>query len=376
MGQTHGLKAAGSEGGRMTYPVAPCTRRNVIAAPCAVVTCVLVPRISTAARSAGSSITVAPDGRRGGVRTLAQALDLASARVGDAETGAPGTIRIVLEPGIYREKITVTVPGVVIEGRTQGVILTFDAAAGQTRPDGGRWGTGGSATLTLAAPNITLRNITVRNDFDYNADQMTHASGGAQAVALSVGTAAARTVVENCSIEGYQDTLYLGGSTLLRGCRISGIVDFIFGGAAAVLERCTIVTRYVPGAETGFVAAPSTPATQRFGLVFHQCRLTRERGVVDDSIFLGRPWRAGGNMALLGMAAFVDCWMDGHIRRAGWTSMGYSDPSGVRRDLTPREARLTEHASHGPGARRDADGRFAFTEPIAMTPVSILGWAR
>jgi hypothetical protein len=79
-------------------------------------------------------------------------------------------------------------------------------------------------------------------------------------------------------------------------------------------------------------------------------------------------------MSLLGMAAFDGCWMDAHVRRAGWTSMGYSDPSGTRRDLTPREARLSERASRGPGAHRDAGGNFAFTGPIEMTPMSVLGW--
>lgn len=348
------------------------TRRSAIFAVCAIAAGSFAMRASHAARSGNSSsIRVDPSGRRSDVRTIAHALAIASSR-----TDRVTPLRLVLESGIYREKLTVSVPNVIIEGHGPDTIVTFDAAAGKERPDGRKWGTGGSATLTLAAPDITLRNLTVRNDFDYIADQMTHASGGAQAVALFVGGGAERTVIENCSIEGYQDTLYLAGSTFLQGCRIAGVVDFIFGGGAALLERCTIVSRVVPGLSIGYIAAPSTPATQRNGLIFHRCRLTRDRGVPDDSIFLGRPWRAGGNMSLLGMAAYVDCWMDAHVRRAGWTSMGYSDPSGTRRDLTPREARLSERGSRGPGARRDVDGRFAFAEPIATTPVSILGWTR
>ncbi len=336
----------------MTYPELVMARRDVIAAALASTAALCMAGASRAAPTpTPSTIIVDPSGRRGTARTLGAALELASAR-----TDASAPIRIMLEPGVYREKLTVSVPGVTIEGRGPDTVLTFDAAAGHSRPDGGRWGTGGSATLTVAAPGVTLRNLTVRNDFDYIADQTTHASGGAQAVALSVAPGADRILIERCSIEGYQDTLYLGGATVIRDCRITGTVDFIFGGAAVLLDRCTIVSRFVPGAPIGYIAAPSTPAAQRDGLIFRRCRLLREAGVPDDSIFLGRPWRAGGNMSLLGMARYDDCWMDAHVHRAGWTSMGYTDPSGVRRELTPREARLSEHASRGPGAKRDPDG--------------------
>ena len=70
----------------------------------------------------------------------------------------------------------------------------------------------------------------------------------------------------------------------------------------------------------------------------------------DRSAWLGRPWRAGGNMELTGQAAFLRCWMDAHIHREGWTWMGYAGADGVRRMLAPHEARLVEYGSIGPGA--------------------------
>ncbi len=299
-------------------------------------------------------ILVDPDPRHRGVRTLADALAQAATI---AAAGSP-RVRILLADGVYREKLTITQPGIEIVGRKAsaggGAIIVFDAAAGKRRPDGTAWGTGGSATVTLVAPGIRLRNLTIRNDFDYLADQITHASGGAQAVALSVAREADGTRIDGCTIEGYQDTLYLSARTHIRDCRISGNVDFIFGGAAALIERCTIVSRYVPGTISGFIAAPSTPASEPYGLVFRDCRLTREAGVPDGTIFLGRPWRAGGNMSLLGMAAYLDCWMDAHIARAGWTSMGFRGPDGVSRQLMPLEARLYESNSRGPGKAEGA----------------------
>jgi pectinesterase len=197
---------------------------------------------------------------------------------------------------------------------------------------------------------VTLRDLTVRNSFDYIGARRDGAGNGAQAVALLIAREADRTTIERCCFEGYQDTFYVQARSRIAHCRIVGGVDFIFGGGAAWFERCEIVTRFVPDMETlGYISAPSTPAAQRFGLIFSHCRLAREAGVPDHSVFLGRPWRAGGDMALTGQSVFLDCWMDAHIRREGWTWMGYKGPAGEQRQLTPQEARLFESGSVGPG---------------------------
>jgi len=312
---------------------------------------------------------VDPAGRPGTVPTLAAALELA-----DRAGGSPFTIR--LGSGIFTEKCVVRAPNVTIVGSGARTIVSFAAAAGLRRPDGGKWGTGGSATLTLEASGATLRNLTIRNSFDFLQDRITQASGGAQAVALSLGRGADRTRVESCAIEGYQDTLYVQGRARFSDCRISGCVDFIFGGAAAWFDRCEIVSRLVPGAEIqGYLSAPSTPADQPYGLVFADCRITREAGVPDASTYLGRPWRAGGNMRLVGASAFLRCWMDAHIRPEGWTAMGFTDPAGQKRLFQPADARLFEFASRGPGAGPAAIGRRVLTasQAAAFTPRAVLG---
>lgn len=280
----------------------------------------------------------------GTVGTIAEALARAA-----RSNGAP--FRILLRPGRFVEKITVTVPNVTIAGSGPASEIVFGVYAGLKHPDGNNWGTGRSATLTIAAQGVTLQDLTVRNSYDYIGARRDGAGNGSQAVALSIGRDADRTRLLRCDLVGYQDTLYVQSRSLVEACRIAGGVDFIFGGAAAWFERCRIVTRFVPGAETqGYLAAPSTPAAQRFGFVFARCRIERERGVPDHATWLGRPWRAGGNMTLLGAAAFLHCWMDRHIRREGWTWMGYRNPEGVQSKLTPEEARLFEYGSMGPGA--------------------------
>ncbi|UZK66077.1 pectinesterase family protein [Sphingomonas sp. M1-B02] len=276
--------------------------------------------------------------------TLGRALERAA-----AAGGRP--YRILIREGVLVEKLTIVVPNLAIVGSGPKTVLSFGTYAGMRHPDGKNWGTGRTATLRIEAPGTTLRNLTIRNSFDYVGAKRDGDGNGAQAVALLIGRDADRTIVEDCRLEGYQDTLYVQGRSRIANCKILGGVDFIFGGAAAWFDACEIVTRAVPNAPNhGYLTAPSTPAAQPFGFVFSQCRLTREPGVPARSTWLGRPWRAGGNMALTGQSVFLDCWMDAHIKREGWTWMGYKGPDGEQRRLTPQEARLFEFGSRGPGA--------------------------
>lgn len=289
-----------------------------------------------------------------------------------------GPLHIRLSTGVWREKLTIDRPGITLQGSGPQTILDFNAAAGTSRPDGGTWGTGGSATLTIEAEGTTLSDLTIRNSFDYLGNRISRAVNGAQAVALAITRRADRTWLRDCRIEGYQDTLYVDSRARFDRCFVAGNVDFIFGGAPAWFEGCEIHTRLTPDASgQGYLTAPSTPQDQPFGLVFQHCRLTRHAGVPDGSTYLGRPWRAGNNMRLLGASAFLSCWMDGHIRREGWSAMGFTDPAGMRRDLQPQEARLFEFASSGPGAGPAQATRRAMTaqQAQAFTQGRVLsGW--
>lgn len=313
-------------------------RRGVIGSGLAMVPC-----IAFAAEEKWGAVVDTARGP-GTVGTIAEALAMAAKAY-----GAP--FRILLRPGTFVEKLTITTPNVTIAGSGAGrSVISFGVYAGLKKADGNGWGTSGSATVTVNAPDVTFRNLTVRNSFDYIGARR-EGIAGSQAVALLINRGADRCTVADCHLEGYQDTLYIQPRARVTNCRIVGGVDFIFGGGAVWLDRCEIVTRFVPDSDSfGYLAAPSTPATQEFGLVFHHCRIGRERGVHDHSTWLGRPWRAGGNMSLLGQAAFLHCWMDRHIRREGWTSMGYKNPAGEGTQLTPQEARMFEFGSTGPGA--------------------------
>ncbi len=303
--------------------------------------------------------------------------DTLGAALAKAEAAGGRPFRILVKPGTLTEKLVIRAPNVTIEGSGPGTILEYGTASGTPKPGGGTWGTGGSGTLTLTAPGTTLRGLTIRNSFDYIGAKRDSAGNGAQAVALAIGREADKTIVDRCTLLGYQDTFYVQARSLVTGCRIVGGVDFIFGGAAAWFEGCEIVTRFVPDAESfGFVAAPSTPAAQEFGLIFSRCRVSREPGVPANSTWLGRPWRAGGNMALTGQAVFLHCWLDAHIRREGWTWMGYKGPEGEQRRLTPPEARLFEFGNRGPGAGPAGSDRRMLTSSEAerFTRANVIGF--
>jgi pectinesterase len=120
------------------------------------------------------------------------------------------------------------------------------------------------------------------------------------------------------------------------------------------------------------------------GLVFHDCRLTKENEVPAESVVLGRPWRPAkafadgryGDPDAVGHAAFIRCWMDDHIAADGWDHMGYLAKSGDKIFLDPGEARLFEYDSKGPGARTSPARRTLTADEAARyTQANVLdGW--
>lgn len=294
-----------------------------------------------------------------------------SGGIAAAIEAAPGDRpwRILVPAGRWREKLIVAKPNVTLIGESRtAAVLTYDDAARTPGPDGRPIGTSGSFSVAVRAPNFAARNLTIENAFDYDgaaraaASGDQQAAGGMQAVALMLGEGADCASFENCDILGHQDTLFANaGRALFRNCRIAGTVDFIFGGARAYFDRCEIVSRARPDASdrAGWIAAPSTQASQDYGLVFESCRLMRESGVPDWSVGLARFWRPTrtwadgrryGDPNAVGQVAFLRCWMDAHIIPQGFDPMGYNNQAGGRSLLTPEETRPGEFASSGPGA--------------------------
>ena len=297
-----------------------------------------------------------------------------------AEAAQPqGWLRVDVAPGDYREKVTLRRPMTRLHGAGAGrTFLRFDAVAetaGHYHRD--KWGTAGSATLTIDADRVVVEGITIENTYDYLAndalaDGDPRKIGNSQALAVLVDRHSDRVLVQDAELLGYQDTLFADGKrAIVRRSVIAGNIDFIFGGGQLLIVDSTIRTRpraaaFKAGEVQSIVAAPSTPASQAIGIVVYRSRLTREAGVPDGSVALGRPWHPTRNFAdgryadpaAVGQVSYIDCYMDAHIHPEHWTSMLGTARDGTKTQVfsPQQDARFFESGSRGPGARRSDIG--------------------
>ena len=265
--------------------------------------------------------------------------------------------RILVREGVWHQKVMIDKPNVHLIGESRtGSVLNFDAAQRDLDPDGNRYGLRCGSTQ-IYAPDCSVKNLTLRNSFDYNAaraDRDNPAGNGIQALALTIGGEADRTLIQDVNLEGWQDTLFANhGRSLFLNCFIEGCVDFIFGAGTAYFQDCEILTlmRDVPsgGGREGYITAPNTAEAQTYGLVFSDCRLTKTDDLPKGSIALGRPWH--NRVDAVGQATFLICWMDDHIDPDGWDRMAYGrNEDGTYKWFTPEDARFSEYKSSGPGA--------------------------
>jgi pectinesterase len=213
----------------------------------------------------------------------------------DAVTGPGWTI--VVHPGTYREVVNIpadkgdlTLRGVGRDPRD--AVIVYDNANGTKKPDGTTYGTAGSATFTSAAPGLTVRGLTIANDW-LRADHPEIT--GTQAVAAYV--TGDRSLFECVRLLAHQDTLFADTTALAafdrqyyRDCYIEGDVDFVFGRARAVFERCHFHTldREVSFKPEGMVFAPATARANPYGFLAVRCRVTS--GAEDGAYKIARPW--------------------------------------------------------------------------------------
>jgi pectinesterase len=304
--------------------------------------------------------------------------------------GSSGWAVVALDAGDFYEKVTIRRAQTILRGKGVGrTRLYFDAVA-QTAGHFHRanWGTPGSATLTIDADRVSVENLTVENSFDFlKNDALPEGNpakiGNAQAVAVLLDIHSDRVGFNNTALLGYQDTLFANGArATIRNSLIAGNIDFIFGNGQVLIEDSEIRTRqrsatFAADEVQSFVVAPSTQLSQRMGIVFHRSRLTRENGVPDNAVALGRPWHPttvfpDGRYAdpnAVGQASFIDCFMDAHIRAEHWTTMNGTARDGSKTAVfRPQDSRFAESGSYGPGARH-SDSGITWAAPISIQDV-------
>ncbi|MGW6494674.1 pectinesterase family protein [Nonomuraea angiospora] len=310
-----------------------------------------------------ATIVVAADGT-GDHTTVQAAVDAVPA-------GNARPVTILVRKGTYRQQVVIPAdkPHISLVGATKDpreVVLTFDASAAMQKPDGsGPYGTSGSASYTISAPDFTARNLTFENAYDEAAH------GYSQAVA--VRTTGDRQVYDNVRFIGNQDTLYANtasATTVARqyftDCYVEGDVDFIFGRATAVFDHCLIKGRTRGSADNnGYVTAASTELSNPYGFLIYRSHLTSDAPA--RTFHLGRPWPAGGSATARGQVLVRESWLGQQVKDAPWTDMS---------GLSWRDARLSEYRNHGPGASVN-DDRPQLTpgQAAAFTPERYLAGA-
>nr|MDT0656542.1 pectinesterase family protein [Micromonospora sp. DSM 115978] len=322
----------------------------------------------------GICLTVAADGS-GDVTGVQAAIDAVP-----AGNVTPVTIRI--KPGVYAGQVIVPAdkPHITLCGLGRDparVVIVDDRANGTPRPDGGTWGTSGSASVTLSGADFTARDLTFANAFDEAAHPEI---SGRQAVAVL--TRADRLLFDNVRFLGNQDTLYVNSPNVatvsrayFRHCYVEGDVDFIFGRGTGVFDRCEI--RSLDRGSTtnnGYVTAASTDLANPYGYLFTHCRFTggaapggSTTGPAAGTVYLGRPWHPSNDPNAVAQTVIRDSVLGAHIRPAPWTDFG---------TWPWREARYFEYANRGPGAGTGPDRpHLTRQQAAAMTPRAYLAGA-
>ena len=242
---------------------------------------------------------------------------------------------LVLEDGIYYEKIDITIPNITLKARHQGkAIIRNKDYYHKIMPDGNECNTFRTYTLYIGSNHVTLEGIVIENIAIPSAIY-------GQAVALHVD--GNFFTCNHCTIQSAQDTLFTGpmpqnlreryqgfySSSRLVGnpskqkyyaCKIIGDVDFIFGCATVLFEECEIISLERQTSTPSYICAPAHPKELPFGYLFYKCDL-----IGKEPAFLARPWRD------YGCAAFIECTMGDHI-----LPIGYNKWNDTNRDKTAR----------------------------------------
>ncbi|XVF35220.1 hypothetical protein REPUB_Repub18cG0126700 [Reevesia pubescens] len=268
-------------------------------------------------------LTVAADGT-GNFSTITDAINFAPNNSNDR-------IMIYVREGIYEENVEIPSYKTNIVLLGAGSDVTF-ITGNRSVVDG--WTTFRSATVALSGEGFLARDITIEN----SAGPEKH-----QAVALRVNADFA--AFYRCTINGYQDTLYVHSfRQFYRECDISGTVDYIFGNAAVVFQACNIISRMpMPGQFTVITAQSRDIPDENTGISIQNCSILATDELYGNSrsvkSYLGRPWR------LYSTTVYLESYIDDFIDPSGWTK--WSNDQGLD------TLYYGEYNNYGPGSGTD-----------------------
>ncbi|KAL5207872.1 hypothetical protein ABZP36_032307 [Zizania latifolia] len=214
--------------------------------------------------------------------------------------GAGSRKVIYVKAGRYEESVS-------ISSKQKNVMLLGDGK-GKTVISGHKsiadgYTTYASATVAAMGSGFMAKGLTIVNSAG---------PGKGQAVALRVG--GDLSVVYQCSVEAYQDTLYVHSNRqFYADDDISGTVDFIFGNAAVVIQNCDIHPRRPSSGQADTMTAQGrSDPNQNTGISIHRCRVAAAPDIGGTAVYLGRPWQRYSRTVVM------ETFLDRSIAPAGW----------------------------------------------------------
>ena len=288
--------------------------------------------------------------------TVQQALDfLATSEAGKRKI-------MIIEEGLYTEKLEITIPNLHIKGvGADKVTIEWDSIYGIKDAGGYSQITDSTQTVAIrdSAYGVTIEGVTISNY--WNSQERMDAAGLGIERGLALLVQADRFIMRDSRLLGIQDTLELfTGRQYFENVFISGYTDFIFGtNNTTLFKNCTIHVidtvkddQGTAGYLTAFKGSNKGASDAiTYGAIFYQCKFTADEGVMEGKTAIGRTWGAYAAVAV------IESELGGHISLDGYVSTEnknkrYISMNGVH--PTDETVQFVEYGNTGAGALTEA----------------------
>lgn len=269
---------------------------------------------------------------------------------------------MIIEEGLYTEKIEITIPNLHIKGAgADKVVIEWDSIYGIKDAGGFSQVTDSTQTVAVrdSAYGVTIEGVTISNYWN-SQERMDEANLGIER-GLALLVQADRFIMRDSKLLGIQDTLELfTGRQYFENVFISGYTDFIFGtNNTTLFKNCTVHVvdtvkddQGTAGYLTAFKGSNKGAADAiTYGAIFHQCHFTADEGVAEGKTAIGRTWGAYAAVAI------IDSEIGGHISTDGYDSSNnknkrYISMNGIH--PTDSTVQFVEYGNTGAGAIAEA----------------------